>query len=305
MSATYSQKLKRKKRDLFELLLGYSCNANCQFCSIDPAKRKINSGTKELIGSIYQAKKDGFKYLGIGGGEPTIRKDLVSLISFAKKLKFDAIRIETNGIALSYPEYCRRLVEAGLDFVKISIHSHKPEIHDSLTCVPGAFKKILKAIENLQKLRVRIEINTVINKMNYKSYLQFVNFFVKKGIGTFCFIYPLYTGRMAENWREIGISMKGSICYLKEAFDLVDSLELDKWLVFNFPYCFMEGYEKKVIEQYGMKLASPDRIINDADVDIRAGKIKLIGCKKCQHNLQCSGIWKEYIRRFGRKEFIK
>jgi MoaA/NifB/PqqE/SkfB family radical SAM enzyme len=305
MPILYSKNLKRKDRDLFELLPGYACNCNCQFCSIDPVKRKINSSTEELIKSIYEAKKDGFKYLGIGGGEPTLRKDLITLISFAKQLKFDVIRIETNGIALAYPDYCQRLVEAGLDFVKISIHGHKPEIHDFLTQVPGAFNNILKAIENLQKLKVRIEINTVINKINYKYYPQFVKFFAQKGIGSFVFIYPLYTGRMAENWQKVGVSIKESAPCLKKTLNLIDKLELDKAILFNIPPCCLPGYEEKMVElsPFNTKVGAPDITVESVDFDRTAAKRKIKRCQQCKYFENCEGIWPDYLKFFGPKEF--
>lgn len=305
MSIVYPEKLKRKERELFELLPGYACNASCQFCSIDPKKRKINRSTEELLKIIYQTKKEGFKYLGIGGGEPTIRKDLITLISFAKKLKFEVIRIETNGIALAYPDYCQRLVEGGLDFVKISIHGHKPAIHDFLTQVPGSFNKVLQAIENLQRLKVRIEINTVINKINYKYYPQFVDFFAKKGIGSFVFIYPLYTGRMAENWREIGISIKKIAPFLRKTLDLIDELELDKGIVFNVPACCLPGYQEKMVEfsPFNTKVSGPDLNIESVDYDRIKEKTKFKECRQCQYFEKCEGVWRHYLKFFGNKEF--
>ena len=305
MSLIYSEKLKRKERKLFELLPGYACNSNCRFCAIDPAKRKINSDTKELLKIIYQAKKDGFKYLGIGGGEPTLRKDLLTLISFAKQLRFDVIRIETNGFLLAYPEYCRQLVETGLDFVKISIHGHKPEIHDFLTQVPGSFNNALKAIENLQKLKVRIEINTVINKVNYKYYPQFVKFFAKKGIGSFVFIYPLYTGAMAKNWQEIGIRIKEVVPYLKKSFNLIEAFDLDKELVFNIPPCCLPDDEEKMVEftPFHTKVAAPDIVVESIDYDRIREKTKFARCKSCRYFENCEGVWRNYIKIFGDKEF--
>lgn len=305
MPIVYPEKLQRKERNLFELLPGYACNSNCQFCSIEPAKRKINGTTQELLKVIYQAKKDGFKYLGIGGGEPTIRKDLLTLISFAKQLKFDVIRIETNGIALAYPDYCQRLVEAGLDFVKISIHGHQAKIHDFLTQVPGSFNNVLKAIENLQKLKVRIEINTVINKINYKFYPQFVDFFAKKGIGSFVFIYPLYTGKMAENWQKIGISIKKTVPYLKKTLDLVDALELDKGIVFNIPACCLPTQESKMVEfsPFNTKVGAPDVTIESVDYDRLKAKARFKRCWRCRYFENCEGVWRDYLELFSNKEF--
>jgi len=305
MSIIYSPKLKRKQRELFELLPGYTCNSNCRFCSIDPDKRKINSTTQELLEAINKAKKDGFKYLGIGGGEPTIRKDLLTLISFAKQLKFEVIRIETNGIALAYPDYCQRLVEAGLDFVKISIHGHKAEIHDYLTRVPGSFNNILRAIENFQELKVRVEINTVINKINYKFYPQFVRQFAKKGIGSFVFIYPLYTGSMAENWQTIGVSIQKTIPYLKKTLELIEGLELDKGIVFNIPPCCLPDYEEQIVEfsSFNTKVGAPEITIESVDFNRVKNKTKFRECQQCRYFESCEGVWSDYLNFFGNKEF--
>lgn len=305
MTTQGPKKLDLKDRFLFELLIGYSCNSNCRFCSVDSAKRNINSSTQDLLKTIYQAKKEGFKYLGIGGGEPTIRDDLKTLISYAKQLKFEIVRIETNGILLSYPNYCKELAEAGLDFVKISVHGHKPEIHDSLTKFPGSFNLIMKAIDNLQKLKLRVEINTVINKINYKYYPQFINFFAQKGIGSFIIIYPTYIGQMAKNWREVGVSMKEMAPYLKKALDLADKLEIDKALIFNIPPCCLPGYEKKMVEfsPFRTKVEGPNATVESVDFDRKKIKKKIRKCHQCKYFNNCEGIFLDYLKIFGTKEF--
>lgn len=305
MHKAYRKKLAKSERKLFELLPAYVCNANCRFCSLEAERGNIESSKEDLFLSIYRAKKEGFKYLGIGGGEPTIRKDLVALIDFAKKIKFEAVRIETNGILLSYFDYCQDLVKAGLDFVKISIHGHKAEIHDYLTRVPGSFDKILQAIDNLQKLGVRIEINTVINKRNYRFYPQFVSLFAQKGIGSFCFIYPLYTGKMAKNRKEVGVSIKRAAPYINKSLKLIDDLELDKGLVFNIPPCCLEEHVDKMVElsSFNTKVASPNSVIESIDYERLKAKKKFERCKKCVYFESCEGIWEDYIRFFGEEEF--
>ncbi len=305
MEKAYKKKLAKKERDLFELLPGYVCNANCRFCSLDCERGRIESQTKELLLSIYQAKKDGFKYLGIGGGEPTIRKDLAKLISFAKKIGFEIVRIETNGIRLSYFDYCQDLVKAGLDFVKISVHGHKAEIHDYLTRVPGSFGKVLQAVDNLQKLGVRIEINTVINKKNYRYYSQFVRFFAKRGVGSFCFIYPLYTGKMAKNRKEVGVRMSQVAPYLNKSLQLADDLELDKALVFNIPPCCLGKQVGKMVESspFNTKVSAPNSVTESVDFERLKSKKKFKRCEKCAYFQSCEGIWTDYLGFFGEEEF--
>jgi len=298
--------LKPGNRKLFELLTGFSCNANCRFCSVDHSKRSINSSTEDLIKRIYSAKKEGFRILGLGGGEPTIRKDLPVLIRYAKKINFDIVRIETNGMLLSNQEICDRLIDAGLDFVKMSVHSHKEKVHDFLTQVPGSFVKISKAIENLQKRLVKIEINTVLNRVNYKSCPDFVNFFGKRGIGSFVFIYPLYTGAMDKNWKKYGIRIKKIVPYLEKALKRIKKLELDSGLIMNLPRCCFskKEYAWALTDTvpFNTKLSAPGITIENLDNNRLKDKDRIGKCRKCIYS-SCEGIWKNYIKHYGKNEF--
>ena len=85
------------------------------------------------------------------GGEPTVRPDIISLIKFAKELNFDVIMIATNGRMLSYEDFARTILKAGLNSLVFSIHGHTAKLHDSLTRAPGSFKQLNKGVKNVQK----------------------------------------------------------------------------------------------------------------------------------------------------------
>ena len=81
--------MKIKKTVLF---LWYSCNNNCLFCRNSHKRKKIkDKSTLEIKKDIITAKKEGSDYLELIGGEPTIRKDIFNIVSFAKKIGFDTI----------------------------------------------------------------------------------------------------------------------------------------------------------------------------------------------------------------------
>jgi MoaA/NifB/PqqE/SkfB family radical SAM enzyme len=299
----YLKYLKDNRERLYEFTVGYSCNSNCRFCSISSDCRSLNKNTFEAVADIYRAKKERFKLLGFGGGEPTIRKDIIKLVKLAKNLKFETIRIQTNAIMLSYRAFCEEIVKAGANFFKLSVHGHRAEIHDYLTRIPGSFNMVIKAIDNLRSLGIRVEANIVVNKINYRFLPQYVSFFADKGISSFCIIFPQYTGNMAENVESIGVSIREAVPYIYEALDLFKTLELDKCLVFNIPYCYMQGYEDFVVEKYNMKVVTPRLVVEDGDEDVKAAKVKLKVCQNCKYNSYCSGIWKSYLKFYGEEEF--
>lgn len=316
MAGKQNSKLRNKNR-VYELTLGYSCNSNCQFCSIEPSKRNINKTTQEALNDILQARREGFRVIGFGGGEPTIRKDILNLVSFAKKLGFETIRIQTNGIMLCYKNFCKDLVLAGANFFKFSIHGHKPEIHDKLTRVPGSFKKSIAGLENIHSLEARTEVDIVINKLNYKFLPQIIEFFsISKGVSSFVIIYPLYRGRMKENSKTLGVKLTEVIPHLEEAIYLAWNLQLDKCLIMNVPFCAAKiksaiELPKPMSKYFGensprklnLKVNAPETIVEDADEDAIRGKIKIAKCKKCYFASFCDGVWKNYIEVFGTKEF--
>ncbi len=309
------ESIAKNKNRVYELTLGYSCNSNCQFCSIDPRKRNINKTTQEALNDILQARREGFRVIGFGGGEPTIRKDIINLVGFAKKIGFETIRIQTNGIVLSYKSFCENLIAAGVNFLKFSIHGHKPEIHDTLTKLPGSFKKSVSGLENVHSLEVRTEVDIVINKLNYKFLPQIIEFFsISKGVGSFVLIYPMYTGRMKENSKKLGIKISEVDPYLGDAIQLALNLQVDKCLVMNVPPCIgsisigiqkqdIANLLKNTVHKLNLKVNAPEETIEDADENLMKEKIKITKCKKCPFASYCTGAWKNYIEVFGTKEF--
>ncbi len=102
------------------------CNFRCVYCM--PAeglawlpKQEILS-YEEITAVVRQLAPLGLKRLRITGGEPTIRPDLLQLISMLKAVPgIEDIALSTNGAKL--PAMARDLKAAGLDRVNISADS--------------------------------------------------------------------------------------------------------------------------------------------------------------------------------------
>ncbi|OUR85917.1 pyrroloquinoline quinone biosynthesis protein PqqE, partial [Methylophaga sp. 42_8_T64] len=67
--------------------LTYACPLQCPYCSnpMDFAKIKSELSTEEWLDVFRQARAMGATQLGLSGGEPLTRPDLVELISEARK----------------------------------------------------------------------------------------------------------------------------------------------------------------------------------------------------------------------------
>jgi len=293
---------------VYELTLGYACNYNCVFCSIEPGKRKISKTTLEALADISRAQKEGFRTIGFGGGEPTIRPDIIRLAAAAKASGFQTIRVQTNGIMLSYPGFAGRLAEAGANYFKFSIHGHSAEVHDRLTRVKGSFDRAVRGLRNARGAGARTSVDIVVNRLNYRFLPQYVEYFaLGEGVSGIGLIYPIYEGNMKLNARRIGVSMTEALPYVREAVSLAGGILLDRNIIFNVPYCLLEKSYHPLIPgaRLNLKVNSPGAVEENVFLGSKGSKLRPKPCSVCPRLEDCGGIWKNYARIFGVSEITK
>ena len=104
-------------------ILGYDCNLACDYCTITPAMRRRVLTSAQVLAAMRQARRDGFDTVAFTGGEPTIRGDLLGLLSAARSLGFVDRKVQTNGLMLGQGDNAARLVAAGVSRVHVSVHT--------------------------------------------------------------------------------------------------------------------------------------------------------------------------------------
>ena len=84
------------------------CNLNCLHCGSPSEKVELQEEltTDEIIGAFYQIAEDfdmsQFRHINITGGEPFVRKDLLTILKeISKNPSYRNIDIQTNGIVLA------------------------------------------------------------------------------------------------------------------------------------------------------------------------------------------------------------
>lgn len=288
-------------KQCYEILLTYGCNAKCLFCSQGDFDKKIKASFEEIVKQIYRAKKEGYVKLGLSGGEPTIREDLIEIVKVAKKIGFNFIRIQTNGIRLKNYELCKNLVNAGLTFCKFSFTSHHPDIHNKLVNIPSAWQDAMQGLENMKRLKVRLGNNILITRYNYKELKDIIRFFLERGVSNFVVIYPIYTGNMYIN-KNLGVPLPSCKRYFIEAIEFMEKHDLTNEILFlNVPPCLLGKYYQSSIglSPFNTLVTSPDGITTN--LDEKANEIKLKGkiCRDCYLFNKCHGIDAKYIEIFG------
>lgn len=286
----------------FELILNYNCNARCLFCSQGGFDKSRNAPFAAIARNIYAARKAGYGRLGLTGGEPLIRPDILKVIALGKSVGFDFIRVQTNGIKLADAAFCAGLVKAGLTFCKFSFTTDREKDHDALTGAPGAFKKALAGLGHLRRLKIRVGTNILVNRRNYRRLPEIIKFFLERGITNFVVIYPVYTGAMAANAGKLGVSLPQCAPHFLRAVRTMEAAGLPGEILFlNTPPCFISGRESLAIglDAFNTVVTDPDGKRTDLDAGADAAKVKGPPCRRCALAGKCRGADRNYVKLFG------
>ena len=138
----------------------HRCNMRCSNCYIpnrvvpDMDKNKLF----EFLGKLPKRT-----HIRLIGAEPTMREDLIDIIKTIKLLGHKMSLI-TNGLKLSKYEYCRKLKEAGLNIVHISMNGgNSDDIYNIMD--NGKYAKLkITALENALKCNYITSISSIIAK---------------------------------------------------------------------------------------------------------------------------------------------
>jgi cyclic pyranopterin phosphate synthase len=117
----------------------------------------------EELGTLCESFiKRGIKKIRITGGEPLVRRDLMSFIHKLSKHrisgKLDEITLTTNGTLLS--RYAKELKLYGVERINISLDTLDPIVFTKLTR-RNALEAVLKGIDTALEAGIKVKINTV------------------------------------------------------------------------------------------------------------------------------------------------
>ena len=152
----------------------WHCNQKCLHCyaagqSLADAPEL---STQQWLDILRRLREANIPQVTFTGGEPTLRADLVELVEVAQ---WFVTRLNTNGRLLT-PELCRRLYEASLDSVQVTLYSHDPAVHNALVGTEG-FDDTVAGIKNAVAAGLSVSVNTPLCSLNedYAAAVRFVH----------------------------------------------------------------------------------------------------------------------------------
>jgi radical SAM protein with 4Fe4S-binding SPASM domain len=171
------------------------CNLKCSHCYINAVDRKLENELtteegKRLIDQICEVSRP---LLILSGGEPLLRPDVYELIKYgsSKGLKMG---LGSNGSLIDVA-VAKKLKEAGITTVSISLDSHIAAQHDDFRGVIGSWEKAVNAIKVLHDNNVLVQVNTSLTHDNYDQIDDIMSFSESIGVENFHLFFLVPTGR--------------------------------------------------------------------------------------------------------------
>jgi len=150
-----------------QLDLTYRCNEQCIHCYLDHHDHGEMT-TVEIKHLLKEMAEAGVFILTLSGGEIFLRKDFFEILEYARSLTF-CIKLKTNAVLIREAQ-AARLRDLGVESIQVSIYSHKPEVHDAITKVPGSLRRSIKAIRFLREQGLKVIVANVLMNQNMRDY---------------------------------------------------------------------------------------------------------------------------------------
>lgn len=277
----------------------FRCNCKCIMCDVWKKKIQDEELSVPEIKKIFSQIK-GIDVIRLSGGEPFLRNDLAEIIDTIDKASNPGvIHITTNGLLTKHiVETLKKIKNPKKVHIKISVDNLEKE-HDRVRGVP-AYKKAMKTIEELSKLRKKLGFflgvnQTIVDSSGLKAYKKLKKVMKKYDVNVLPVIaYDASTGLYSDGsteTRDSSFSVFGDF-KRKELGSFIRELKRDTQKVKNLKEKLLKRYQIKNMVDWLLKgkdtnppcvaLKSHMRILPNGDVPVCLYNSKVVGNLKKQ-----------------------
>ena len=230
--------------DRAKLDTGTFCNYDCEFCYYQGLLH-LKTNFEEIKNRIDKIYNYGISEIDLSGGESSVHNNWFDILDYCNA-RFKNISTLTNGWAFAKEEFLIKSKQHGLTEILFSLHGFDQQSHDTIVRRKGAWNKILKAIQLAHKHDIVVRINCTVYQRNHEGLKNYHNIIkqVKPLEVNFLTLNYWVNNQFAEpiNYEQVTTSVKSCIDKIKHMVKYIN--------VRYTPYCYMEGYEKYVCNQY-------------------------------------------------------
>lgn len=299
--------MKRPGGMRLHLRLGTRCNNRCLHCTVADITQYPDRDTESALAELKRGRRMGCHELVLMRGEPTIRPDILTLVSAARKLGYRHIQLQTNGRVLSYEPTLSKLLRAGVSFFEVSLYGDSPELHDRIARTEGALMQTLGGLRNLLASGTPLLVNIPVMAMNFERLPEMVSLLANLGVARLqaSFVRPV---RVSERWN---LEVLARLSMVSELVRQAGALASDFGLVMEtegIPICHLGDHMtpgRDAEEDWDRHVISDLHIRHDGLARHRASmRPNPAACAPCVHRGSCPTTWADYLTLFGDGELF-
>jgi len=178
-----------------------ACDLVCRHCracaqSTAPAGELTTAQAMQLIDQLTEFPDP--PRLILTGGDPLKRADIFDLIRYAVACELD-VAITPSATPLVTPIAIRRMKDAGISRLAISIDGADAATHDANRGVAGSFDRSLEILVAAREIGIPTQVNTTLTPANFDQIERLADLFAGYDIALWSvfFLVPVGRARMA------------------------------------------------------------------------------------------------------------
>ena len=294
------------------IVFGYKCNHYCRHCVVQVKRARSDRehtgdfSKDEAVKAIKIAIENGATKIVFTGGEPTLRDDLPDLISYSLESGC-SVQIQTNGsMTGKIKEICDRGTgyKSKLEFM-IPLHSANAEKHDYICRCKNGFHQAIDSLNYIAGEDFKIIGKIVLTKYT-DSLVNICKIYEEIGVSSIIIAYPHCVSFPVDMIREIDLRKEDTQRIFSEFYKNEFSIPI---ILQAFPRCFVGEYPQVVIQEEQEDFLALEIVEHQLRADNgklwhvfrKLDKRKFSHCASCEHNSNCEGIWKDYLKAYENK----
>jgi radical SAM protein with 4Fe4S-binding SPASM domain len=174
------------------------CPLKCAHCYVDAGEREAEGvlSTEEAFGVIDQICETGKPVVVLSGGEPLMREDIVAIARYGTEQGLRMV-MGSSGYLLDQA-MAKKLREAGIRAVAISIDSADPSVHDAFRGIDNAWERAIQAISFCRDENIGVQINMSVMRPGMSDVREVIEVGTSLGVRDYQIFFPVPTGRARE-----------------------------------------------------------------------------------------------------------
>jgi MoaA/NifB/PqqE/SkfB family radical SAM enzyme len=287
-----------------ELALDYRCNLRCLGCHACHDTGESMS-TTAAIQALRDGRQRGASRLWLGGGEPTLRDDLLVLVRAARKLGYEEVLLQTNGMRLSYPAYRDAIVAAGVGEVRFNVKSHRAQVHDRISRAE-CHALLLAALAGMSAMGLKVSADVLLTRSTLPDLPDLIPFFASRGVTRFVlWLLSAADSTEANVAEEVPrLSEIAPVLVLADAQATALGVALAS---LHTPPCTLPPSVRHLFQpasSLSLTVMGPDGRSFPLESSSFEGGAYLEGCAQCGERSRCGGPRADYLALHGASELV-